>query len=48
MEAILHDKKGSGDVISTVYVPAIGTYEFRNRTKEELRTDLRHLAELIG
>ena len=48
MQAILHDKKGNRESISTVYVPILGTFEFRDKTGEELRADLRRLAELIG
>lgn len=48
MQAILHDKKGSGDVISTVYVPKLGTYEFRDKTADELFADLKLLKERIG
>ena len=48
MQAILHDKKGNSKTISTVYVPALGTFEFRDKTGAKLRADLRRLADLIG
>ena len=47
-EAIMHDKKGTGDGVTTVYVPKIGTYEFRERTFDELRDDLGRLQSIIG
>lgn len=35
-QAIAHDKKTSGKAISTVYVPEVGRFEFRDMTVEEL------------
>ncbi len=48
IEAISHDKKGTEDGITTVYVPKIGTYEFRERSIGELSEDLKRLKSMIG
>lgn len=37
LEAIAHDKKSSGDTISTVYVPEVGKFEFRDLSISEIR-----------
>ena len=37
IEAIAHDKKSSGDTISTVYVPEVGRFEFRDLAVNEIR-----------
>ena len=37
LEAIAHDKKSSGDRISTVYVPEVGKFEFRDLSISEIR-----------
>ncbi len=36
--AIAHDKKSSGDRISTVYVPEVGKYEFREMDLDQIRS----------
>ena len=41
INAILHDKKATGDSISTVYVKEIGSFEFRKMTIDELEKRLK-------
>ena len=43
MDAVTHDKKQSGQTISTVYVSKLGTYELRDMNAEELGKRLRKL-----
>lgn len=40
MSAILHDKKMRGDTVSTVYVPAPGSFEIRDMTAPEIKERL--------
>ncbi len=38
--AVSHDKKGNGRVISSIYVPEVGSYEIRDMSPEEARERL--------
>ena len=44
MEAVTHDKKSAGDTIKCVYVPEVGTYEFRDMDLAELGERLKETA----
>ena len=41
IEAISHDKKSKSGKISTVYVPEVGKFEFRDMTMDEIATRLK-------
>ncbi len=40
LDAVSHDKKGTGRTISSVWVPAAGTFELRDMTLEEAKAGL--------
>lgn len=43
IEAISHDKKSKSGTVSTVYVPKVGQFEFRDMTIDELASRIRTL-----
>jgi len=43
--AVAHDKKATEGGISAVYVPSVGSFEFRKMTIDELRECLKHVVE---
>lgn len=45
MKAIAHDKKGSGETVDTVFVPKIGSYEYKKLSLGEIERLIREVAE---
>lgn len=48
MQAIMHDKKGKKDCVTAVYVPHLGTYEFREYSYQELGTLLAKIPAIVS
>ena len=48
MQAIMHDKKGKKDSVTVVYVPYLGTYEFRELSYPELKTLLERIPAIVS